>query len=578
MPRYEYSKDGSSKFWEIRISGSSFTTTYGKIGSDGKSTSKSFDSTAAAKKAADKLAAAKVKKGYALVKGKSGTKSAKAKPAAKAKAKPAAKEKPAAKAKAAAKTKPAAKAKAKPAAKTKPIAKATAATPGARYFEFTDGSSSKFWEVKVKGAIVTTRYGKIGADGRATSKTHSSAAAAKKEGEKLVAQKSKKGYLESGAAPGQPATTSVGSDPRNRTLEAAILADPTDEAAFAVLGDWLQEQADPRGELIALQQNGKAKKAKALLAKNSDYFLGPLAEHQEVYDEGWNNAVSSLRTASQEKEWQKTHRQAFLWRNGYIHRIRLSKNDYGDSNFEGELADILKQALKHPSGRFAGEFAFHSNGDNEDNVQDLINVLGKMAPSTTRKITFGDNVDQISWHHTGSLKSLWKGVPNLEVLEIETGSFDVGKMVAPKLERAIFITGGLSKTCGRGIAKANMPNIKHLEIYYGDPDYGGDCSVKEVQPLLVREDLESLEYLGLKNAMFANDIAKLLAGAPILDNLKTLDLSLGAMTDVGAQALAAAKDSFAHLECLNLSQNFLTKDGIKAVKGLCTNVVTTGQQ
>ena len=109
-------------------------------------------------------------------------------------------------------------------------------------------------------------------------------------------------------------------------------------------------------------------------------------------------------------------------------------------------------------------------------------MLAKKAPPTTRKLTFGDNVDQISWHHTGSLAKLWKGVPNLRTLEIETGEFDVGKMVAPVLERAIFITGGLSKACAKNIATATMPKIKHLEIYYGDEEYGGNASVKEVKP------------------------------------------------------------------------------------------------
>ena len=32
MPRYEFSEGTSSKFWEINLSGPSFTTTYGKIG------------------------------------------------------------------------------------------------------------------------------------------------------------------------------------------------------------------------------------------------------------------------------------------------------------------------------------------------------------------------------------------------------------------------------------------------------------------------------------------------------------------------------------------------------------------
>src|SRR5215831_9414919 len=69
MPRYEFSEGSSNKFWEITLEGSTFTTTYGRIGSDGQSTTKSFKSDAEAKKAYDKLIAEKVKKGYELVGG-----------------------------------------------------------------------------------------------------------------------------------------------------------------------------------------------------------------------------------------------------------------------------------------------------------------------------------------------------------------------------------------------------------------------------------------------------------------------------------------------------------------------------
>ncbi len=346
-----------------------------------------------------------------------------------------------------------------------------------------------------------------------------------------------------------------------------------------MLADWLQEQGDPRGELISLQLGYKDKQAKALIDKHADYFLGPLAEHQKVHDENHNNSSSSLRTSAQEKEWAKTAGQAFLWRNGFIHRVRLSHDIYSDEAYKGKTVDILEQVLDHPSGRFIVEFAFQSNGDpNEENLQDLIDMLGKKAPPTTRKITFGDNIDQISWHHTGNLSKLWKGVPNLRTLEIETGEFDVGKMVAPVLERAIFITGGLSKACAKNIATATMPKIKHLEIYYGDENYGGNASVKEVRPLLDRTDLKHLEYLGLKNSEFADDIARAIGGAKVLATLKTLDLSLGTMTDEGAKALAAAKDSLKHLECLDLTRNFLSKEGIAAVKGICKKVITDKQE
>jgi uncharacterized protein (TIGR02996 family) len=461
-------------------------------------------------------------------------------------------------------------------------------------YEFSEGTSNKFWDINLSGKSFTINFGKVGANGQTQIKSFGSDTEARTAHDKLVAEKTKKGYKLVGgkAAKGKAdaakpakganakADDSVGTrDARNPALEAAIAANPNDRDAYAVFADWLQEQGDPRGELISLQLGYKDKQGKALIEKHADYFLGPLAEHQKVHDDGNNNSVSSLRTSAQEKEWQKTQQQAFLWRNGFIYRVRLSHDSYSDEEFKGKTVDILNAVLTHPSGRYAVEFAFHSNGDpNESDLQDLIDALGKKAPPTTRKITFGDNIDQISWHHTGDLSKLWKGVPNLRVLEIETGEFEVGKMVAPALERAIFITGGLSASCGKNIAKAVMPKIKHLEIYYGTEEYGGGCTVKDVQPLLDRTDLKHLEYLGLKNSEFSDDLALKIVGAKVIKGLKTLDLSLGTMSDAGAATLAAAKSSLSHLECLDLTRNFLTKSGIAAVKGICKKVITDKQE
>ncbi len=69
IARYELVEGNSSKFWEIELQGDSFTTSYGRIGSAGQSTSKSFESEEKAKAEYDKLVAEKVKKGYKRVEG-----------------------------------------------------------------------------------------------------------------------------------------------------------------------------------------------------------------------------------------------------------------------------------------------------------------------------------------------------------------------------------------------------------------------------------------------------------------------------------------------------------------------------
>lgn len=87
MRRFELVEGTSSKFWEIDLDGSSFTVTWGRIGTAGQTQTKSFDSAEKSQKEHDKLVAEKTKKGYLEVEGasnpSSGTPTPKAPPAPK---------------------------------------------------------------------------------------------------------------------------------------------------------------------------------------------------------------------------------------------------------------------------------------------------------------------------------------------------------------------------------------------------------------------------------------------------------------------------------------------------------------
>ena len=558
MPRYEYSEGSSSKFWEINLDGKSFTTTYGKIGAKGQTTLKTFSSEAEAKKDYDKLVAEKVKKGYAPV-GKPPKSVAGAAQAVEA-AQPAAKKK---RAGASAPGQPAA------APAGEPTSKPTSASgkPGARYFELVEGTSSKFWEIVVEGTEIRTRYGKIGTAGQETAKDHDSKSEAFKEYDKLVTEKTRKGYREVTA--GGP-----GIDARNPDLEKAIEADPYDVNAYAVLGDWLQGQGDPRGELIALQIAGKDKQAKALTQKQADYFLGGLADHQKTHD-----GEDEL---------------AFYWRYGYLHGLRLTHNHYADAELEGSLAEVLDLVLRHPSGRFLTEITFGFNNDpNEADLQDLIDMLAKRAPPTIRKLHFGDykyagggligqggDDTEISWYSIGDLGKLWKAVPGLRTLITQGGSsqsamsggLKLGKIELPHLVHAEFRTGGLEKANARAIATAAVPSLEYLDIWYGDDNYGGDATASDVELLLGRTDLPRLRHLGLMNSEFADELPAVLARSKLLPQLTELDLSMGCMTDEGARALAEHKDAFGHLERLVVSLNYLSRAGVTVLRGVAKTV------
>ena len=65
-----------------------------------------------------------------------------------------------------------------------------------RRFEFVKGTSNKFWEIEVEGSRVTVRFGRNGTSGQSTVQNFQGVEAAARHAEKLIREKTKKGYVE----------------------------------------------------------------------------------------------------------------------------------------------------------------------------------------------------------------------------------------------------------------------------------------------------------------------------------------------------------------------------------------------
>jgi DNA ligase-1 len=183
--RFECTEDGSAKFWEISVSGSSHTVTFGKLGTGGQSKTKEFADAAAAAADAAKLVGEKTKKGYVETGGVSAPKPAAPKPAPEAAPPPADDEDEGDEDEGDEDESPAAAAAA-------PVGRSSAP----RYFESREDGSAKFWEIMVLGGTHHVRFGKIGTAGQTKSKSFPSPAAAAADAQKLIGEKTKKGYVE----------------------------------------------------------------------------------------------------------------------------------------------------------------------------------------------------------------------------------------------------------------------------------------------------------------------------------------------------------------------------------------------
>jgi predicted DNA-binding WGR domain protein len=70
------------------------------------------------------------------------------------------------------------------------------------HLEFEEGTSSKFWRARVEGKTLYVNYGKIGSNGQTQVKDFGDGSGAQKEFDKLVREKRKKGYVDTGGGGG----------------------------------------------------------------------------------------------------------------------------------------------------------------------------------------------------------------------------------------------------------------------------------------------------------------------------------------------------------------------------------------
>lgn len=154
-----------------------------------------------------------------------------------------------------------------------------------RMFELVEGSSRKFWEVWQDGSTVGTRYGKIGTAGQTTLKDEGSPDQARKLYDKLIAEKTRKGYSEAAAAE-PPAAV-----PAEAAVPAPEAAPPATPAAATTPVVAAAAPPTPAPTPAAPAQEKPAKKAAKAPGLKAPKKSSP--EYQALA-RGWQEVISTL--------------------------------------------------------------------------------------------------------------------------------------------------------------------------------------------------------------------------------------------------------------------------------------------
>lgn len=115
-------------------------------------------------------------------------------------------------------------------------------------------------------------------------------------------------------------------------------------------------------------------------------------------------------------------------------------------------------------------------------------------------------------------------------------------------------------------------------MWFGREDYGWNGKPADVLPLLQRTDWTKLKSLALKNHEIGDELCGMVAKSPLLAQLESLDLSMSTIGDEGADILVKHASAFAHLKKLDLSDCYLTPEGVAQLKAALPNAVVSEQR
>jgi len=510
MKRYfEFVEGTSSKFWEIWREDTKVFTRYGKIGAAGQTTIKDEGGEEKAQKLYDKLVKEKTGKGYVE---KTTGGSPTAAPPAPEKAAPAA----ASPAPSPAKPAPA---PAKPA----PVPAAAAVPAGTRRFEFSEDGSNKFWEVTLDGNAHTVRYGKIGTPGQEKTKSFGSEAAAQKDAEKLIAEKTKKGYVEVTAAAGAGGPTAPALEgPELDEHLAGIDHEPTNAEKRLVFGDWLQSKGHPWGTLIALNH--------AVASAPNASKRAELAKEETAFLQSQGTAIlGDLARAGRPTR--------FTWDHGFVEEaVIASPTD------KVVLAERMKALFALPAARFLKRLVLHGQPARLTTYSDwdsspeniaapwaaVYPVLAE-APKTLKSLAFGEPppTGASAYVAKPDLAKVSRALPHLESLEVQCAGSDngLGSFELPELRSLEIRLANADDADLASIRTAKLPKLERLAVWLGGYS---NCSLDDVHPAAEWDednedasrypetypasDLEALEIYDLESNVSDAAVATFCAG------------------------------------------------------------------
>lgn len=441
-----------------------------------------------------------------------------------------------------------------------------------RTFQFSDAKSHKFWNIDVQGNSFTVTYGKIGTAGQSQTKSFKDNATAQAEADKLIKEKTKKGYTE---------TTPKASASEADAFVAALQKNPHDFAGWCAYADFLTEKGDPQGEFmqtqIALEDENRPKKDRDALKKKEAALL---KKHEQEWVGDWADLFTAPNDTEGGGQINHTGGKKYEFKRGVL----------ATANF-GELTVAAARAfVKSPQTKFVRELFIGSGsyGDEFESGPDLpedaddteapMHVLLRWPfLKFVRRFQYGWLANEnygdfchFQCHQSGDLiYDFVKQMPDVEeILIFAHFREEVNKIAMATLPnlRVLQLYHGWNFPLDKLAKNASLANLTHLLCHpHAIEDDEPYISLGGLKAVCKSPHLKRLTHLRLRLTDFGDKGVREIIASGILKRLKVLDLRHGCITDEGAKLLAACPD-LKNLEHLDLSRNAIDDEGKKALK------------
>lgn len=176
----------------------------------------------------------------------------------------------------------------------------------------------------------------------------------------------------------------------------------------------------------------------------------------------------------------------------------------------------------------------------------------------------GDEAE-LSWIKQTQWGVVLNAFDELDEVTIKGGDgLRLSKLSLPCLESLTLIATELSNDLLRDVATAKLPGLQHLELWLGDAQ-GQDPSapihaLDTLRPFFFHTSSNTLLFprlhtLGLRNCGWIDELLVETVGAPLWSSLRSLDLSMGTLSDEGVEALL--RNDLTGLKQLDVSNSYV---------------------